>query len=141
MSYTKLFIHAIFVVKDRRHLINEDIEPKLYQQITRQIENSKSKVLAINGCADHVHVLISMNPNISFSDLVKQIKGATSYWINSHNLIKEKFSWQKGPRGFTVSQSIVTETITYIKNQKEHHKSVSFREEFKQFLKIHNLDK
>lgn len=79
MSYTKIFIHGIFIVKDRRALITQELEPFLFAEMSKQIEKCKSKVLSINGSANHVHVLISMHPDISCSALVKQVKGATSY--------------------------------------------------------------
>ena len=138
MSYTKIFIHGIFIVKDRRALITQELEPFLFAEMSKQIEKCKSKVLAINGSANQVHVLISMHPDISYSALVKQVKGATSYKINSEDLIKEKYSWQKGVRGFSVSQSILSAKAKYIRNQKEHYKKKSFKEEYEEISKLHN---
>lgn len=77
--------------------------------------------MEINGVADHLHLLISLDPKISISELIKRIKGASSHWINQQNFLKDRFSWQTGYSAFSVSDSAIENVSNYIRNQKEHH--------------------
>jgi len=89
---------------------------------------------------DHIHILISSNPKLSIADILKQIKGASSHWINQQDLITQKFAWQTGYGAFSVSESQLDKVKSYIENQKNHHQKISFNDEYNQFLKIHNVE-
>jgi REP element-mobilizing transposase RayT len=91
-------------------------------------------MLAINGMPDHVHVLFGMRPVQSLSDLMQDIKGSSSKWINERNFVKGKFSWQEGYGAFSYSKSQLPQVIQYIERQEEHHKKKTFAEEYKVFL-------
>lgn len=83
---------------------------------------------------DHVHILVSLSPSISISDLVRDIKAGSSKFINDKNWINGKFSWQEGYGAFSYSKSSVDAVVKYILNQEEHHKNKSFKEEYLDFL-------
>jgi len=98
------------------------------------------KALAIGGTTDHIHVLLSLPGMMSFSKAVQLIKGGSSKWINDTFPGPKKFTWQEGYGAFSVSVSQVPKTITYINNQKEHHRKKTFQEEFLELLMKHGIE-
>jgi putative transposase len=133
-TYTQIHIQAVFSVQDKYCIIQKSWESELYQYITGIIQNNEHKVLAINGMPDHVHVFFGMRPTQSLSDLMQDIKGDSSKWINQKKFVPGRFSWQEGFGGFSYSKSSVDSVINYIKNQKIHHHKKSFIEEYLEFL-------
>jgi len=95
-AYTQIHIQAIFAVQNRNCIINNLWKYELYKYITGIIKNNNHKPLTINGMPDHVHVLFGMRPSQSLSDLMQDIKGNSSKWINDMKFLKFKFSWQEG---------------------------------------------
>jgi REP element-mobilizing transposase RayT len=138
-SKAKILVHGILGVKNRENLINLDIESEIYELIKTELINLNCYVEEINGTANHVHILFLLNPQKSISDIFKQVKGSVSHEINLKNITNNKFSWQVGYGAFSVSQSKIHEIINYIKNQKEHHKKMTFKEEYDKFIKLYGL--
>ena len=139
-SLTKIWIHLIFGTKERAPLINESFEKKLFEHIKQIIENDfKSLVTAINGTSDHMHILMLQNQNYSIADIAKNVKGNSSHWINQNGFTNFKFAWQTGYGAFSVSESMIEDVKKYILNQKEHHKKISFAEEYKKFEEKYGL--
>jgi len=89
---------------------------------------------------DHLHILIGMRPTQSISDLMQDIKGSSSKWINEKKFLKVKFEWQEGYGAFSYSKSQVNIIIDYIKNQEQHHANKTFQEEYLEFLKIFEVE-
>ncbi|MDQ6813837.1 MAG: IS200/IS605 family transposase [Bacteroidota bacterium] len=139
-TYTQIHIQLIFAVKNRTALIQKEWKGELYKYISGIIQQQNHKALAINGVADHVHVLIGMRPIQSLSELMQDIKGSSSKWINEKKFTKQKFEWQEGYGAFSYSKSHLSNVITYIENQEEHHRQVSFLEEYKKFLEKFEVD-
>jgi len=140
-SHTKIWIHLIFGTKERTPLIDEKFEKLLYIRINDKLKTEyNSLVYAINGTKDHIHILFLQNSNFSLSDIVKNIKGESSHWINQNNFIDKKFAWQSGYGAFSISDTKEDKIIEYIKNQKEHHKKISFVEEYNLFLKKYGFN-
>lgn len=139
-TYTQIHIQAIFAVQNRECIINHSWKDELYKYITGIIRNNQHKPLAINGMPDHIHVLFGMRPMQSLSDLMQDIKGNSSKWINEKGFLRYRFSWQEGFGAFSYSKSQIPKVISYINNQEEHHKKKSFIEEYKEFLKAFNVD-
>ena len=133
-TYTQIHIHAIFAVKRRAGLIQNDWKDELYKYITGIIQKHNHKILAINGIADHIHIFFGMRPTQSLSDLMQDIKGNSSKWINERKFTKQKFEWQEGYGAFSYSKSQAAKVIGYIKNQEAHHRTVRFADEYKTFL-------
>jgi len=98
-------------------------------------------VRIINGMADHVHLLFLQNPKMAVTDIIKQVKGNTSYWVNDQNLIRGKFSWQTGFAAFSVSESQLERVFQYITHQKEHHSKKTFMTEYDEFIAAHGMVK
>ena len=139
-TYTQIHIHAVFTVKNRDCLIKDSWKNELYKYITGIIKNNGHKPIVINSMPDHVHVLFGLRPIQSLSDLMQDIKGSSSKWINEKGFIKYKFSWQSGYGAFSHSLSQLNNVINYIKNQEEHHRKKSFIEEYKEFLELNKIE-
>lgn len=139
-TYTQIHIQAIFAVKKRIALISTTWEDDLYKYITGIVQTNNHKLLAINGMPDHVHVFFGMRPDQSLSDLMQDIKGSSSKWINEKKFLRAHFEWQSGYGAFSYSKSQVRNVIAYINNQKVHHRKVGFLNEYKQFLKEFEID-
>lgn len=139
-TYSKMHFQFVFAVRNRRAMIDRSWEDDLYKYITGIIQNHTHKLLAINGVEDHIHILVGMRPTQSVSDLLQDIKGSSSKWINEKNLTKAKFEWQGGFGSFTYSPRDVSNVIRYILNQKEHHKKNDFKEEYLDLLREYEID-
>lgn len=135
MDILGLYIQFVFAVKGRESLIQQEWKQELYKYITGIVQNNKSKLLAINGVSDHVHVFIGYKPSVSIPDLVKDIKVASSFWINGNKRTKMKFNWQERYGAFSYSRSHIDAVCKYIQNQESHHQKKTFKEEHLEFLK------
>ena len=139
-SFNKIWIHFIWSTKERIPLLNQTIEQKLYQFISDQLKEQGCPVRIINGMPDHIHCLFLLNPQKSIAEIVKQIKGSSSHFINQNNFIANKFSWQTGYASYSVSESMVDKVYQYIKNQKIHHQKKTFQQEYDEFLKLYGFE-
>ena len=133
-TFSQMYIHLIFAVKGRESLIDPSWEEELFKYITGIVTNKEQKLIAINGVANHIHILIGMKPSCRLSDLVREIKKSTNLFIEEKRFTKFKFEWQEGYGAFTYSHSSLNNIISYINKQKEHHKKMTFREEYLSFL-------
>ena len=104
------------------------------------IKNKGQKPIIINGVEDHVHVFLGLKPAMALSDLVRDIKNNSSNFINEHSWIKGKFNWQNGYGAFSYSHSQMDAVYNYIQNQEEHHKQLSFRDEYLDFLRKFEIE-
>lgn len=139
-TYTQIYIHVVFAVKGRDNLISTKWKEELYKYITGIITNEGQKLVAINGMPDHIHILIGLKPNAALSNMVRDIKANSSRFINERKWIAGKFEWQKGFGAFSYSHSQLTKVIDYIRNQEEHHRTKSFREEYIEFLNLFEIE-
>ncbi len=139
-TYTQIHIQAVFAVKKRTGLIQKDWKNELYKYITGIIQTHEHKLLAINGMPDHLHIFFGMRPTQSLSDLMQDIKGSSSKWINEKKIIKDKFEWQQGYGAFSYSKSQASRVIAYVQNQETHHRKITFLEEYKKFLEKFEVD-
>lgn len=139
-TYTQIHIHIVFAVKFRNGVIGSEWRDELYRYITGIIQKNNHKLMAINGMPDHIHILIGMRPIQSLSDLMQDIKGSSSKWINEKRFLKSKFEWQQGYGAFSYARSQVADVIKYIQNQEVHHKKQTFIDEYRNFLKKFEID-
>ncbi len=138
-SYTKIWIHAIWATKERSSLIHLNVENKIYGHISEQLIEQECLVKIVNGMPDHIHCLFLLNPKKSVADVIKQIKGSSSHFVNQENIIPEKFAWQTGYAAYSVSESAVERVYQYIKNQKQHHLKKTSQKEYDEFIKLYGL--
>lgn len=139
-TYSKIYIQVIFAVQGRKSLIHSSWEEELYKYITGVITNKGQKLIAINGMPDHIHIFIGMQPDCTLSDLVREIKKASNKFINENGYTSQQFTWQNGYGAFSYGASSLDRVIGYINNQKEHHKTKSFKDEYKAFLIKFNIN-
>ena len=133
-TYSQIIVQFVFAVKSRDNLISSKNREELEKYISGIIENKGQKMLAIYAMPDHIHILVGMKPNISISDLVRDIKSNSSRFINESKWLKGKFSWQEGFGAFSYSKSHLDNVVKYILNQEEHHKKKKFKDEYLEFL-------
>lgn len=133
-TYTQIHLQFIFAPKYRAALIRPEWETYLYKYITGIVQTNKHKMIAINGMPDHIHLLIGFRTTQSIADLMQDVKGGSSKWINDNKHCKSRFEWQSGYGAFSYSKSQLPDVIRYIENQKEHHSKRTFLEEYKLFL-------
>ena len=132
--YSQIYIHLVFSPRGRDACIREEIQKEVYSYISRIITNKNHKSLNINGMPDHIHILVGLNPSVSISDLVRDIKRSSSRYINEQKLVGKKFQWQEGYGVFSYSRSQLPIISNYIENQKIHHQKRTFKEEYLEFL-------
>ena len=133
-TYSQLIIQIVFAVNGRDNLISSKNREELEKYICGIIENKGQKMLAIYIMPNHAHILVGMQPNITISDLTRDIKANSSKFINQSKWVKGKFSWQEGFGAFSYSKSQIDRVVKYILNQEEHHKKKTFKEEYLEFL-------
>lgn len=117
----RLYLHLVWATWDRLPLITPEIERRLYRCIESEAQGQGCKVLALNGIADHVHLVVSFPTTITIADLVKQVKGVSSHFVNEVLAPPMQFKWQGSYGAFTVSRWDVDKVVQYVKRQKEHH--------------------
>jgi len=139
-TYTQIIYHIIFGTKYHQQVLHKANRQKLFQYITGILQNKNCHLYQINGIENHIHILFHLHPTIALSDIVKDIKLASSRFIKDNNLFPDFIGWQNGYGAFTYSISAKQTLIAYIQNQEEHHKVKNFREEFIQFLKDNGID-
>ncbi|MBE2228834.1 MAG: IS200/IS605 family transposase [Ignavibacteria bacterium] len=141
MPYTKLWIHMMWSTKNRVNQIDSTLKPELLKHIKENSINKKFHIDFQNCVSDHIHILINHHPDHKLSDVIQLIKGESSYWINKNKIIKSKFEWQDEYIAVSVSESIVNKVRDYIKNQEEHHKKLTFMDEYNEFIRKYGFGK
>lgn len=139
-SYTQIYIQLVFATRNRNAFLREEIRPAVFSYISGIIKEMKHKPLTINGMHDHVHIFLGLNPNVSISDTIRDIKRASTLYINSNHLSPYKFEWQNGYGAFSYGRSQVDNVYRYIMNQQEHHRKRTFREEYIEFLRAFDIE-
>ena len=129
-TYTQIYIHVVFAVQARESLIKAEWKEELFKYITGILNNQKTKLIAIGGVEDHIHILFGMNPTIALSDVVREVKASSSKFINEEKFVRGKFYWQEGFGAFSYSRSQIDAVAKYILNQEQHHSIKSFKDEY-----------
>lgn len=132
-------MHCVFSTKERQPLIPELMKRKLWAYIGGIARTNKFKALAVGGMPDHIHALLSLPATLPVAKALQLIKGGSSKWMNDHSE-RRSFAWQDSYGAFSIGISQVEDPIRYINTQEQHHAKVSFRDEFRRFLKLHNLE-
>ena len=141
MPYVKNWLHCVWGTKNRIPYLSEKTKSLIFDHI---VQNAKSKgiyIKSINGSNEHLHCLLSLDPDKSLSYVIQLIKGEASFWINRNKLIKYKFEWAEEYYAVSVSESDIPEVRKYIDNQEEHHRKKSWEEECREFMKEYGFDK
>jgi len=139
-TFSQIYIQIVFAVRNRDAMISSVWEEELYKYITGIIKNKGQKMLAINGMPDHIHLFIGMKPSCNLSDLVREIKKSSNKFISEKKFSMFQFNWQEGYGAFSYSHSQIDNVIKYIMNQKDHHRKLTFREEYVDFLRKFDIE-
>ena len=139
-SYTKLTYHVVFGTKRRVKSIGEQVREPLYRYISEVIRDRSGHLIEIGGIEDHLHLLVNFSPARSVSNMIRDIKANAARWANGLTETKNRLEWQKGYSAFTVSHSNIESVRAYILNQREHHRTRTFEEEYTEFLKRHQIE-
>jgi putative transposase len=139
-SLAKILVHIVFSTKNRAPLIAEEIEKELFSYQAAILREHKSNALIINGTADHVHILCTLPRTIALSKLLEEVKKSSSKWIKTKGQGLRDFAWQNGYGAFSISPSVVDRAKAYIANQKEHHRTQTFQDEFRKLLERYQID-
>ena len=134
MSFTQSVYHIVFSTKHRFPAISEDKERVLYKILFDLMKKQGAFVYRIGGMPDHIHILVDITSKISLQDFVKKLKQESSYLAARNDAFPNWCGWEEGYAAFTYSIKDIPNIIQYIINQKEHHKIVSFRDEYRQWL-------
>ena len=132
--------HVIVSTKHRETSISGDLEPRLFEYLGGIVRGLEASVIEINGTTNHVHLLIRESKSVADRDFMSQLTGDSSRWVNKNFSDRPRFSWQGGYGWFSVSPADVEAATVYICNQKAHHKTVTFEEEFRQFLRKYGVE-
>lgn len=139
-TYSQLYIQIVFSVKSRDKAIPAAHREEVHKYITALVADQGQKLMAIFCMPDHIHLFISIHPEMTISNLVRKIKTDSSKFINSKQWMATKFQWQSGYGVFSYSKSQVKNVVDYILNQEEHHKLKTFHTEYKQFMEKFGID-
>lgn len=135
-----MYVHLVFAVKYREALLVKSIQDRVFEYIGGINMKLKHKPIIVNGMSDHVHILFGLNPSISISDTVYNIKRGSSLFINSERMCSGNFAWQEGYGAFSYGRSQLHSIYKYIENQEEHHANESFRKEYISLLEMFEID-
>lgn len=139
-SYVSSFFHCVFSTKERRRTITTEIEERLWQYMGGIARENNMKAIKIGGIEDHFHVLLSLPSAMDIAKALQLIKGGSSKWVHETFPPQRDFAWQEGYGAFSVGISQLEDTRRYIANQREHHQTKSFKEEFVAFLERHGIE-
>lgn len=139
-SLAKNLIHLIFSTKHRVPVLMSKIRAELNSYVAGALRDWESPAIEVNSVDDHVHLLFWLSKNHALKKIVEEVKKSSSKWIKSKGVQFDGFHWQNGYAAFSVSQSNVSRVRAYIRNQEEHHRKISFQDEFRAFLKRHGIE-
>lgn len=139
-TYTQMYAQIVFAVFGRANVINSYHRDELEKYICGIVNNRKCKPLSLYCNPDHMHILLGLHPTVSISDLTRDIKSASSKFINEKKWIAGKFAWQDGFGAFTYSKSQIDSVAKYILNQPFHHRKKTFREEYLEILRKNEVE-
>jgi REP-associated tyrosine transposase len=139
-TFTRLHYHLVFSTKHRAPVITPDIRPRLWEYLGGTVRGLKGIPIQVGGTDDHVHLLVTLRQEPALADVVRELKAASSRWLHDTFPAARGFSWQAGYGAFTVSHSAVESVSAYILNQAEHHKEMTFQDEFRAMLARHGIE-
>jgi putative transposase len=138
-SLSLVIIHVIFSTKDRHPFLDPNIRPKMHAYLSTVTRNIGCEAYRIGGVADHVHLAIRMSRTITIADIVQELKATSSKWVKTQSHDLRSFAWQRGYGCFSVGPADVEALRAYIDDQENHHKTRTFQEEFRMFLKKYGV--
>jgi len=139
-TYTQILYQIVFSTKNRTPVLVKEKRPELFKYIWGLLREKKCHLYRINGVEDHIHIVTHIHPTVALAALVKDIKISSSNFIKENNIFPDFENWQIGYAAFTYSFTAKNHLIEYVKNQEEHHKTMTFRDELILLLKEHEVE-
>jgi putative transposase len=139
-TYTQILYQIVFSTKYRRPVLLKENRPALFKYMWGILEHKRCRLYRINGVEDHLHIVTHLHPSVALADLVKDVKVASSEFIKAQNLFPDFHNWQVGYSAFTYTQEAKHNLIKYVKNQEEHHKKQTSRDELIALLREHQIE-
>ena len=140
MSYVRNWIHAVWGTKSRQPYLTKEVRGRLFSHIKENAKGKGIHIDCINGYLDHVHCLIALNADRSIAETMQLIKGESSRWANKNKVLSGSLEWADDYFAVSVSESQLDKVRAYIINQEEHHRKVTFAEEYEAFIKKYKFD-
>lgn len=137
-SLARVPVQLVFSTKNREPVLREELDERLHSYLAGILKSEGHTPIKVGGFDDHVHMLYGLSRTQTISKSVEVVKAGSLYWLRQQGL--EDFHWQNGYGAFGVSESNVPSVVRYIENQREHHKAVSYQDEFRALLKEHNIE-
>ena len=139
-TFSNILVHVVFSTKERQPTIRDAFRERLWSYMGGVAKNEFGAARAIGGTEDHVHALLSLNTTTSVAKALERWKSVASGWVHKNVAEAASFAWQNGYGAFSVSESNTAAVVEYIRNQAEHHRRRSFKQEFIALLKKHKID-
>ncbi len=140
-SLAQIYLHLVFSTKDRRPLLQDrSLRAEVHHYLGGTCNNLDCPVLRVGGVADHVHILCRFGRTITVANLIRELKRESSHWLKTKAAALADFYWQNGYGAFSVSPGHVEAVRMYLANQEEHHRNVTFQDEFCRLLKKYGLE-
>lgn len=137
-THTRILVHMVFATHERRPLIVPEFKPKLHAYMAGIVRNLECHVYALDGVADHCHLVFDLAPKIALADFANKLKSGSTKWAKREGGQRD-FSWQRGYGAFSMNQESLERAIRYVESQEEHHRRQSLREELEGFMKLHGM--
>jgi putative transposase len=138
-SLSRVIVHIIFSTKNREPVLDTAIRPRMHAYLATIGRDNGCEVYRVGGVADHVHIATTLPRTLSQSELIELLKVHSSRWIKEQSALHSSFAWQRGYGAFSVSPSQLESVVHYIEAQDEHHKTMTFQEEYRRFLDKHGI--
>ena len=139
-SLSKVILHIIFSTKNREPWLESNVRPRVHAYLATICRDLGAELVRVGGVVDHVHIVTTLPRTVSQAQLVEQIKKASSKWIKALDARYRGFFWQRGYGAFSVSPTQVDAVLQYIEAQREHHRTRTFQEEYRELLRRHGVD-
>jgi putative transposase len=139
-SFTNCLIHFVWSTKDREPWLEASLRDRVWPYLGGVARENKMKALAIGGVSDHVHLLLVLPSTVSIAKAAQILKANSSKWMRESFPRLRPFAWQEGYGAFSIGMSGVDATVKYIRTQQQHHRTRSFREEFRTMLRRNGLN-
>lgn len=138
-SLSRILVHLIFSTKNRERFLTPEIRTELHPYLAAVLREDGCPSLQTGGVEDHVHLLFGLSRTRTVAQVVETVKTSSSKWIKTKGQAFAEFHWQAGYGAFSVSQSNAAAVTRYIQEQEEHHRKITFQEEYRRFLKLYQV--
>jgi putative transposase len=139
-SLSYLLTHIVFSTKDRAPLLDAPVGPALHAYLATVARNVDCECFRVGGVADHVHIAVRLSRTITMAQLIEELKTSSSKWLKNQSPALAAFAWQRGYGAFSVGPSDLNALLNYIDIQEEHHRTRTFQDEYRAFLKKYGID-